>query len=121
MSRSEFDPDWRRVSDSLFALMRRGDADADCFVIFVERQSDKFVQFGYYPEHGLVLDLPEDPLAEDEFVRAHAFFQRYGVKGEIRTGTIINASTGEELGPAEPRFVFFMDLGDDVRLATHVV
>lgn len=51
MMRSEFDLRWRRVSNTLSALLRR--TNTDCFVIFTEADTRKFVQFSSSPGDGL--------------------------------------------------------------------
>ena len=115
MGRSGFDLDWKRIANALSALMQR--SNDDNFVIFFDRETQKFVQFTYSEKGGIFLDLPEQPLDGPAMVRATAYFMQYDISPE--TYEVYTDLT--KTVPAGMHTSFNMDLRRDVQRATRIV
>lgn len=102
----------RRISDALSALVQR--SNNDCFVIFTERDTSKFVQFAHNLPTGLYLDLPVQGLSTAALERATKYFRRRGVDGPTEHEAYATD------GSSETYSSFNMTLGDDVRLASRI-
>ena len=77
---SRFGIDHERVVNALSALLRR--KNDDCFVIFFDRRTDKYIQFCSF-NGNIELDLPSVQLNRLELARAAIyFFTKHGVNPE---------------------------------------
>lgn len=87
----------------------------DRFVIFFDQHTDKFVQFSDGPD-GLLLDLPEHPLDDNEWRRAEHYFLQHGITPqtcEMYSDQAMTVSAGSHIA-------FQMELRQDVRKATRI-
>ncbi|MBU1106742.1 MAG: hypothetical protein KKB51_08765 [Candidatus Riflebacteria bacterium] len=66
------------------------------FIILEEPTDEKFVQFAYDEDTGLIFDLPFQALDEDELARARQVLGEVGVGDE--TASVFDAPDGEKVG-----------------------
>lgn len=86
------------------------------FIIFEEPTAEKFVQFAYDEDTGLIFDLPFQALDEDELGRARQVLGEAGIGDEI--AEIFDAPSGEKRGEQQS---FNAMVGRDVEQAIDLV
>lgn len=84
----------------------------DWFMILEESTSEKFVQFAFDEESGLVFDLPLQALSPDEIELAKTLLADYDVDPE--TAVVYDGPDGEEVGEQSS---FQCQVGFDAELA----
>ena len=108
MGRSGYDLDWKRIANSLSALILR--TNDDRFVIFEDQETEKFVQFSHLADRRLIPNLPENPLDGPAMARATAYFMQHDISPDTY-----------EAVPSGTHTSFNMDLRRDVQRATRIV
>lgn len=86
------------------------------FIILEEPDTEKFVQFAYDEDTGLIFDLPFQALDEDELVRARQVLGEVGVGDEV--ASIFDSPDGEAVGEQRS---FNSMVGSDVEQAVDLV
>ncbi|EKD84417.1 MAG: hypothetical protein ACD_39C00061G0001 [uncultured bacterium] len=86
------------------------------FIILEEPDTEKFVQFAYDEDTGLIFDLPFQALDEDELVRARQVLGEAGVGDEV--ASIFDSPDGEAIGEQRS---FNSMVGSDVEQAVDLV
>ncbi len=86
------------------------------FIIFEEPRTEKFVQFAYDEDTGLIFDLPFQALDKDELGRARQVLGEAGIGDE--TAGIFDAPDGEQLGEQQS---FNAMIGRDIEQALDLV
>ncbi|OGK06170.1 MAG: hypothetical protein A2W80_13805 [Candidatus Riflebacteria bacterium GWC2_50_8] len=86
------------------------------FIILEEPDTEKFVQFAYDEDTGLIFDLPFQALDEDELVRARQVLGEVGVGDEV--ASIFDSPDGEAVGEQRS---FNSMVGSDVDQAVDLV
>ena len=86
------------------------------FIIIEEPTDEKFVQFAYDEDTGLIFDLPFQALDEDELARARQVLGEAGVGDE--TASVFDAPDGTKIGEQRS---FNAMIGRDVERAVDLV
>lgn len=86
------------------------------FIILEEPVDEKFVQFAYDEDSGLIFDLPFQALTDDELTRARQVLGEAGIGDE--TAGLYDAPDGEQIGEQTS---FNAMVGRDVDRAVELV
>ncbi len=91
---------------SLDKMLKRSNDDA--FVIFIEKKTQKFVQFRGNDRESLMLNLPEQTLDNHELEKAKTLFKQYRVKLGKNPGIPVGPDAGIDRS-------FDMEIGKDTK------
>ncbi len=85
----------RERIESAVKLILQNSGD-DWFMILEESESEKFVQFAFDEDSGLVFDLPLQALTPEEIELSRTLLASYGIGSE--TAQVFDGPDGDEVG-----------------------
>ena len=104
----------KRIESAIRLILEN--AGEGWFIILEEPTDEKFVQFAYDEDTGLIFDLPFQALDEDELARARQVLGEAGVGDEV--AGIFDSPDGEQIGEQRS---FNTMIGSDVARAVELV